>query len=114
MNLLWAVSSVVERFYGIEEATGSIPVRSTIEIMEPNKDEKTFEQINSHLARLDKYLTRGWRAFWRGMLSGAGGVVGAAVIIFLIGVILNIVGVIPAFKDYVDGFKAIFEEIRAR
>jgi|GEM_PF-2577195 len=82
--------------------------------MESNNDDNKLSEINRHLGRLDRYLTSGWRAFIRGVYQGAGGVAGAAIIIFIIGIILNVVGVIPEFKEYADNFKIILEDIRSR
>ena len=69
--------------------------------------------MNRHLARIDKALNSPWRAFLRGTFQGLGSIIGATIIIVLIGWILNAVGVIPEFKEYVDEFKTMIQDIRS-
>ncbi|MDO8602123.1 MAG: hypothetical protein Q7R62_03325 [bacterium] len=82
--------------------------------METEKKDVDFEAMNKHLARIDKALNSSWRSFLRGTFQGLGSILGAVLVIFIIGTILNVVGVIPEFKKYVDDFKNILQEIRTR
>lgn len=70
------------------------------------------DEITRHLARIDKALNSPWRAFVRGTFQGLGSIIGAAVVLVIIGFILNAVGVIPAFHDSVDEFKQLLIDIR--
>jgi hypothetical protein len=47
----------------------------------------------------------------RGLIYGAGYIIGAVLIILLIGWILNIIGVIPAFNSQVIEFRSALERI---
>lgn len=47
----------------------------------------------------------------RGLVYGAGYVVGAVTIVVLVGWILNIIGIIPAFNDQVDEFRSALNRI---
>lgn len=52
-----------------------------------------------------------WHTLWRGCIYGAGYVVGAVLIIVIVGWILNIIGVIPAFSREVTEFRTALENI---
>lgn len=82
--------------------------------MDTEKVDGDISEIKRHLARIDNALNSSWRSFLRGTFQGLGSILGAVVIIFVIGWLLNILGVIPAFKDYVDDFKGILQDIRSR
>ncbi len=61
--------------------------------------------IENELANLRKETTSLRSSLVRGVMYGAGYVVGAVLIIVLIGWILNIVGVIPVFTKHVNEFR---------
>lgn len=75
--------------------------------------EESENEMNRHLARIDKALNSPWRAFVRGTFQGLGAIIGAAALLVVTGWILNFVGVIPAFHDGVDEFRQILLDIRA-
>ena len=75
-------------------------------------------ELKTHLTKIEKEvivlrteLTTLWPVFMRGVVNGAGYVVGAALILTLIGWMLNIVGVIPAFTQGVNEFRASIDRI---
>lgn len=75
-------------------------------------------ELKTHLTKIEKEIivlrkemTTLWPVFIRGVVNGAGYVVGAAIILTLIGWMLNIVGVIPAFTKGVNEFRASVERI---
>lgn len=70
-----------------------------------------LEKIEKEIIVLRKELTALWPVFMRGVVNGAGYVVGAALILTLIGWVLNIVGVIPAFNQSVNEFRASVDRI---
>lgn len=80
--------------------------------MDTPKNEADISEIKRHLARIDKALNSSWRSFVRGTFQGLGSIVGATIIIVLIGWILNVIGVIPEFKEYVEEFKVMLQDVR--
>lgn len=75
-------------------------------------------ELTTHLERIEQELTafrkesNGLSAnLLRGIAHGAGYVVGAALIITVIGWILNIVGIIPAFGDQISELRSMLESI---
>jgi hypothetical protein len=68
-------------------------------------------KIEKEVTILRKELTTLWPVFLRGVVNGAGYVVGAALVLTLIGWILNAVGVIPAFTQGVNEFRASVDRI---
>ncbi len=80
--------------------------------MDIEKNEADISEIKRHLARIDKALNSSWRSFLRGTFQGLGSIIGATIVILLIGWILNVIGVIPEFKEYVEEFKTMVQDIR--
>ncbi len=70
-----------------------------------------LKNIEKEVTVLRKEMTSLWDVFMRGLVNGAGYVVGAAIILTLIGWILNIAGVIPAFTKGVNEFRASIDRI---
>jgi hypothetical protein len=70
-----------------------------------------LEKIEKEVTVLRKELTSLWPVFMRGVFNGAGYIVGAALVLTLIGWVLNIVGVIPAFTQSVNEFRASVDRI---
>ncbi len=79
--------------------------------MEIDKDQA---EMNKHLARIDRALTSPWRSFVRGTFQGLGSIVGAAIILVIIGWVLNMIGVYPAFKESVAEFRQLLIDVRGR
>ncbi len=73
--------------------------------------ENHLEKIEKELVLIRKGITNFSSYFIRGMLQGAGYLVGAALVLTIVGWILNIAGVIPAFSDAVDEFRASMERV---
>lgn len=72
---------------------------------------RLLEEINQNLIFLQRQ-GRVRNAFWRGVLSGMGSVVGVAIVLVLIGWVLNAVGVIPAFREQAQALRQTLEEIK--
>ncbi len=72
---------------------------------------KHLEVIEKELAELRSSSTGLLSTLLRGAVYGAGYVVGAVLVIIIIGWILNIVGIIPAFTTQVQEFRAALERI---
>jgi hypothetical protein len=75
-------------------------------------------ELKHHLETIEKELkdfherSVGLKSiFTRGVVHGAGYVVGVVVVIVIVGWILNIVGVIPAFNDKVEAFRSALERV---
>lgn len=67
--------------------------------------------INQHLVDIKAKRPAGiWRAFFNGMFSALGYVVGLAIIITLLAWILNITGVLPQFQKQVHGFQVFMNQ----
>ncbi len=70
-----------------------------------------LKNIEKEVTILRKEMTSLRDVFMRGIINGAGYVVGAAIVLTLIGWILNAVGVIPAFAQSVSEFRASIDRI---
>lgn len=70
-----------------------------------------LETIESELVLLRKGTGGTYYSLWRGIVYGAGYVVGTILIIIIVGWVLNIVGVIPAFSREVGEFRTVLENI---
>ncbi len=70
---------------------------------------KHLENIEGELKGIKHKIGSTGSVLWRGIVSGAGYVVGAALILVVIGWILNIVGVIPAFQKYANDFRQVLD-----
>lgn len=75
-------------------------------------------ELKTHLKNIERELiemrktTTSLRAtLLRGAIYGAGYVIGAVLIIVLVGWILNIIGIIPAFTNQVTEFRTALERI---
>ena len=67
--------------------------------------------IKRELENIDRKIGGTGSAFVRGIVWGAGYIIGAALIIVVIGWILNIIGVIPAFQNQVNDFRQVLENV---
>lgn len=75
-------------------------------------------ELKHHLEAIEKELkvirvatTSIKSSLVRGLMYGAGYVIGAVTIVVLVGWILNIIGIIPAFNDQVDEFRSALNRI---
>lgn len=80
-------------------------------MLDPNL-ENHLAHIENEVTEMRKKTLSTWRIFWHGIVYGAGYVVGAAIIIVVIGWILNIVGVIPALSRQVTEFRTALEKVK--
>jgi uncharacterized membrane protein YkgB len=76
--------------------------------------EEDLEHIEDKLSHLDKETTGTWRTLWHGIVYGAGYIIGAVVIIVVIGWILNVIGVIPSFARQAADFRAALQNFEGR
>ncbi len=72
---------------------------------------KHLENIEKEIFELRKDSTGLRQTMIRGAIYGAGYILGAVLVIVLIGWILNIVGIIPAFTNQVTEFRTALERI---
>ena len=75
------------------------------------KLEKDLKEIKTELLHMDKATNGTWRTLWRGVVYGAGYVLGAIAIIVVVGWLLDIIGVIPALNNQVAEFRMALERI---
>lgn len=79
--------------------------------MDPELKAK-LDQINKNLIALYNKSESLWRAFFRGVASGIGSIVGVAIALAIAGWVLNSIGVIPAFREQTRQWQQTLEEIR--
>ncbi len=70
-----------------------------------------LEKIEAELVGFRKGMLSVKATLLRGTVYGAGYIIGAVLVIVLVGWFLNIIGVIPAFSDQVKAFQAALERI---
>lgn len=79
-------------------------------------------ELDKHLKKIEKELSsiesessssnNIWLVLWRGFIYGAGYVIGAVIVLAIVGWILNVVGVIPALDHQVAALRAAVERIK--
>lgn len=79
-------------------------------MLEPDLKTK-LDSINKDLNQINKKTGSLWRAFFTGMLSGLGSVIGAAIAVLVIGWILNRIGVIPSLKNQAGEWKQTLDNL---
>jgi hypothetical protein len=62
------------------------------------------------LHQIDRHLTHPWTSFVRGVFTGLGSVLGAALAITIIGWFLNVAGVIPALRTQSEQWRMLLEK----
>jgi Na+-transporting NADH:ubiquinone oxidoreductase subunit NqrD len=72
---------------------------------------KHLEIIENELAHMRKETVSLKASLVRGLIYGAGYILGAALILIIIGWILNIVGIIPAFNEGVKEFRDALQQV---
>ena len=72
-----------------------------------------LEIIENELTQMHRKTTGLKHALVRGIIYGAGYILGIVLIIVITGWILNVVGIIPAFSREVSEIKATFEAAKA-
>ncbi len=76
--------------------------------------EKQVEEISQNVELIRIKTGGSWTAFFRGILTGFGSVIGAFVAILIIGWALNVVGIIPAFKQQAESWRQVFLQASSR
>ena len=71
---------------------------------------KQLNEINLGIERVSHKIGGSWYAFFRGLLTGFGYVLGAFAAVLLIGWMLNVIGIIPAFKKYADQWRGVLQQ----
>jgi hypothetical protein len=71
-----------------------------------------LKKITEELKAVNANTGSSWTAFWRGMLSGGGAIVGSIVTIILIGIILSVMGIIPGLKTIAADINAAIANIK--
>lgn len=70
--------------------------------------QRQLENINTHLGEIKGKKSPGiFRAFFNGVFSALGYVVGLAMVIVVLGWVLNKLGLLPAFKEQVKQFQSL-------
>lgn len=70
-----------------------------------------LEKIEAELKDFHKTSTSFSSTLKRGLVYGAGSVLGAVFVVIIVGWLLNIVGIIPAFNDQVTEFRAALDRV---
>jgi uncharacterized membrane protein YkgB len=73
--------------------------------------EDDFKKIETELSHMDNAANGTWRTLWHGCVYGAGYIIGAVVIVVIIGWILNVIGVIPVLANQVAEFRMALERV---
>jgi hypothetical protein len=79
----------------------------------PTNLETTVREIETNIEQINHKVGGSWKALFRGILTGFGSVVGAALAIILIGWVLNFIGIIPAFRTQVDELRDSLKQTQA-
>jgi hypothetical protein len=82
--------------------------------MNQQNTEQQVAQISENVEKINRRLGGSGMAFWRGILSGFGYIIGAFIAVLLIGWVLNAIGVIPAFKAQVESLKSTLQQAQPR
>ena len=83
----------------------------TKRIMIDSELKEHLEKIEDELVKMRRRTTGVHHALLRGIVYGAGYVIGAVLIIIIVGWILNVIGVIPAFSHQVQIFQTALENV---
>ncbi|MCB9805925.1 hypothetical protein H6775_02055 [Candidatus Nomurabacteria bacterium] len=77
-----------------------------------SKENAFLKELGKKIDRIDARIYPWWKMLLMGTIHGVGTVVGAAIVIFILGVILNVLGYLPIIGDIAKGFKALIENYR--
>ena len=70
--------------------------------------DKEIQNLNENIQKLNQRMNSPFLAFFKGILTGLGSVLGAGIAIILIGWFLNVIGVIPAFQQQATEWREAF------
>lgn len=76
--------------------------------MEPDLKHQ-LQNIQAEIAEVSDKLGGNFWAFFRGVLTGFGSVIGAFLAALIIGWVLNVIGIIPALQNKVDQWQATLQ-----
>jgi hypothetical protein len=71
-----------------------------------------LKKITEELKAVNINTGSSWTAFYRGILSGGGAIVGSILAIVLIGVVLSVLGVIPGFNTIAAYINAAIANVK--
>ncbi len=71
-----------------------------------------LKKITEELKRVEANTGSSWWAFYRGILSGGGAIIGGIIAVILIGALLSILGVIPGFQAIAAYINAAIANIK--
>jgi hypothetical protein len=75
--------------------------------------EKTLKEINNNLIQIKKKTKNGiWHAFFHGMFSALGYVVGLAVVVVVLGWFLQKSGLLDSFKKQAANFQSLIDQAK--
>ena len=81
-------------------------------MIDPELD-KNLKEINNHLIEIKKRSKSGlWRAFFNGIFSALGYVVGIAIVVVILGWVLQKTGLLPAFKEQEKNFSELVDSAK--
>ena len=70
-----------------------------------------LEKIEGELVKMRERSTNLHHSLWRGRVYGAGYVIGAVLVIVIVGWILTIIGVIPALSRYAIAIQTALDNV---
>ncbi len=76
--------------------------------------ETSVREIQTNIEQINHKVGGNWKSLSRGLLTGFGSIVGAALAIVLIGWVLNFIGVIPAFKNQATQWRDALQQTSSR
>ena len=79
----------------------------------PNNLETTVREIQTNIEQINHKVGGSFKSLFRGVLTGFGSVIGAALAILVIGWVLNFIGIIPAFRTQIDELKDALRQTQA-
>jgi len=87
--------------------------RNSTGMIEPELKQE-LDLVNKNLETVSRKLGGNRGAFFRGVLSGIGSIIGVAIAVAIIGWILNTLGYIPAFSKQVNEWKDLIQQTQRR
>lgn len=70
-----------------------------------------LKNIQEELSEIKEQTANPWASFWRGMLQGAGAIVGGIAAIILLGWVLSLLGILPGFSVIVDSIRTAMSQL---
>lgn len=73
-----------------------------------------LKEISKKIDRIDSRIYPWWKMVLMGTLHGIGAVIGAALVIAIVGFVLNVLGYFPVIGDMAKGLKLFLENYSGR